>query len=166
MRIGIIRISRPASACKRADPGVDGASLGDDQEKAADDQDEQGDVDGIGDASERIVEPHDRGGHDREQPLRVRLDLMVGARHRRFLAERLVELAIVLTGRDDPGEHRDDGDQREQDREGGRKPKIGHSMPPVSSLWRAAVGDMAAIGSRRSSDAWMATTLPPGQEGQ
>ena len=149
------------------DPGLDRPGLHGHPEESADDEDEQGDVDGpeqlarVPDADAAVlaldaVQAVDRR-HQRvdDDPLRVRRDAVVRARDR--LA---VRIDVVRPGRDDPGQDRDDDDEDEQDRVGGRQAESattllgsggvrgrGHAGPP-STLWvsSAAVPPAVAAG--------------------
>jgi hypothetical protein len=107
-----------------ADARVDGAGLGHDTEKSADDEHEQRDVDGAGLLGRGVVHARDRRHDDVAQALRIGRDAVVGARHRHFLAELLVHDAVVLPRGHDPGERRDEQQQSEQDRVGGREPAL------------------------------------------
>ena len=127
-----------------ADAGVDRPGLGHHREEAADDQHEDRHVDGVGHAGRRVVEPGDRRHQHRAEPLRVRLDLGVGAGHRRLLPERLVHRALVLAGRNDPGQRRHDDDQPEEDGEGGRE------LLHRCALFRRRAPRSASLPGRRS----------------
>ena len=83
-------LAAPQRSEQPADAGVDRPGLGHHRQEPADDQHEDRHVDGVRHAGLGVVEPGDRRHQHRAEPLRVRLDLGVGARNRRLLAERLV----------------------------------------------------------------------------
>ena len=110
IRSGIIHLSRPRSFATSLPIRLDRPGFHGDAEEASDHDDEEGDVDGpkerpavvVVDVPRLVldpVEPVDRSG-DRvdEDPLRVRLHLVVGARDRLALFGE-----VVVAGGDDPG---------------------------------------------------------------
>ena len=152
------------------DPGLDRPGLHRDPEESTDDQDEQGHVDGpeqlarVPDADAAVLglDPvqavdrrHQRIDHD---PLWVRLDRVVRPRDRLT-----VRIGVVLPGRDDPGQQRDDDDENEQDRVrrwqgepatsllgfGGVRGRC-HAGPP-SRLWVSGAGAPPAVAAGGSS---------------
>ncbi len=108
------------------DTGVDGASLGHDAEKATDDQDKEGDVDGACLIGIVVVETINRGQQHVDDPLGIALNLLVGTRHRHFLAEGFVHGHLVFAGRHYPAQGGYQGDQHKQYRVGWRELEFGH----------------------------------------
>ncbi|MND94767.1 hypothetical protein D3C80_869980 [compost metagenome] len=96
------------------DTGIDGTCLGHNAKEAADDQDEEGDVDGACLIGVVVVEAVDGCQQHVDYPLGIGIHQLVGTGHRHFLAEGFIHYHVVFAGRHYPAQGGHQGDQHKQ----------------------------------------------------